>query len=69
MPFCSLIADFIARQWDESIVPALVDYIRIPAKSPDFDAEWKANGHLDRAVALAAEWCREQPIEGMTVEV
>ena len=32
----------IARQWDDDIVPRLVDYIRIPAKSPHFDPEWEA---------------------------
>jgi len=59
----------IARFWDEAIVPALVDYIRIPAKSPHFDAEWAKRGHIDAAVALAAEWCRRHAIEGMALEV
>ena len=60
---------FVETAWEESILPALTEYVRIPAKSPAFDPEWKANGHLDRAVALAAEWCRAQPIEGLQVEV
>ena len=55
--------------WDASIVPKLCDYIRIPSKSPLFDPEWKEHGHMDRAVALIEGWCREQPIEGLTVEV
>src|SRR3990170_1394935 len=44
----------IARLWDEAIVPALVEYIRIPAKSPHFDADWARNGHID-AAAKGAE--------------
>ena len=59
----------IAGFWDEAIVPALVEYIRIPAKSPHFDADWEKNGHIDAAVALAAEWCRKHAIEGMALEV
>ncbi len=55
--------------WDDSIVPRLCDYIRIPNKSPLFDPNWKENGHMDRATALIESWCREQPIEGLTVEV
>ena len=55
--------------WDDSIVPKLCDYIKIPNKSPLFDPDWKENGHMDRAVALIEGWCREQPIEGLTVEV
>jgi acetylornithine deacetylase/succinyl-diaminopimelate desuccinylase-like protein len=60
---------FAERAWDERIVPALTEYIRIPAKSPAFDAEWQAHGHLDRAVSLVERWCRSRPVEGLRVEV
>ncbi len=53
----------------DSIVPRLSDYIRIPNKSPLFDAEWQAHGHMDRAAELMAAWCREQPIAGLEVEI
>lgn len=59
----------IPQFWDSSIVPALVDYIRIPAKSPHFDKDWVKNGHIEAAVTLAAEWCRKHAIEGMKLEV
>ena len=45
----------IARFWDAAIVPTLVDYIRIPAKSPHFDKDWAKNGHIEAAVTLAAQ--------------
>jgi acetylornithine deacetylase/succinyl-diaminopimelate desuccinylase-like protein len=53
----------------DSIVPQLSDYIRIPNKSPLFDAEWQAHGHMDRAAELMAAWCRVQPIAGLKVEI
>jgi len=59
----------IARFWDEAIVPALVEYIRIPAKSPHFDPDWAKNGHIERAVELAAAWCRRYAVKNMTLEV
>src|SRR5215212_8266031 len=59
----------IAKFWDEAIVPALVEYIRIPAKSPHFDRDWAKNGHIDAAVKLAADWCRKHAVAGMTLEV
>jgi acetylornithine deacetylase/succinyl-diaminopimelate desuccinylase-like protein len=59
----------IAQQWDDDIVPQLVDYIRIPNKSPMFDADWVAHGYMDDAVALMERWARAQPITGMRVEV
>jgi acetylornithine deacetylase/succinyl-diaminopimelate desuccinylase-like protein len=58
-----------AKFWDEAIVPALVDYIRIPAKSPHFDHDWARHGHIDAAVKLASEWCRRHATPGMKLEV
>ncbi len=60
---------FAQHAWDERILPALADYIRIPARSPMFDAAWREHGHLDRAVALIEGWCRARPVEGLRVEV
>jgi acetylornithine deacetylase/succinyl-diaminopimelate desuccinylase-like protein len=60
---------FVDAAWDNDIVPQLVDYIRIPCKSPAFDKEWATAGHMQRAVDQIAGWCKAQPIEGLTVEV
>ncbi|MCB9729886.1 MAG: M20 family metallopeptidase [Deltaproteobacteria bacterium] len=60
---------FVDAMWDDSIVPALVEYIRIPNQSPAFDPEWAEHGHMDRAVALAEAWVRSHAPEGATVEV
>jgi acetylornithine deacetylase/succinyl-diaminopimelate desuccinylase-like protein len=63
------IAAFASRTWDEEIVPALTRYIEIPAKSPMFDADWQANGHLDRVVREAAEWVEARRLPGLKLEV
>ncbi|MBL8800652.1 MAG: M20 family metallopeptidase [Planctomycetes bacterium] len=60
---------FIEETWDRSIVPTLVEYVKIPNKSPAFDRDWKRNGHMDRAVELIAAWCRARPIQGLKLEV
>src|SRR6187549_2515948 len=60
---------FVDRVWEDSILPQLVDYIRIPNKSPAFDKQWQQAGHMQRAVDLIAGWCKAQQIEGLTVEV
>ena len=60
---------FVSRKWDQDIVPQLVEYIRIPNKSPMFDADWVANGHMEKAVELMEAWARAQPIQGLVVEV
>jgi acetylornithine deacetylase/succinyl-diaminopimelate desuccinylase-like protein len=63
------IADFIAQTWDDSIVPALMQYIPIPNKSPLFDPDWEANGYMDAAVKLIVDWCNQQNMQGMRLEV
>ena len=50
--------------WERSIVPTLLDYIRIPALSPAFDPDWSAHGHLGRAVALLRGWAEARGIDG-----
>jgi acetylornithine deacetylase/succinyl-diaminopimelate desuccinylase-like protein len=60
---------FVEKTWDESIVPKLVEYIRIPNRSPAFDADWKEHGHMKQAVDLIEAWCRAQKIPGMKLEV
>src|SRR5262245_3499109 len=60
---------FVQRAWDDDIVPALTEYIRIPAKSPMFDARWAEHGHIERAIGLITDWARRRPLEGLAIEV
>ncbi len=49
--------------WDSEIVPTLVDYIKIPNKSPSFDPDWEKHGHMDKVLNLAANWTeKNKPI-------
>jgi acetylornithine deacetylase/succinyl-diaminopimelate desuccinylase-like protein len=63
------LAAFADRTWDEQIVPALTDYIAVPAKSPMFDADWQKNGHIERVVRDAAAWVERQQLAGLKLEV
>ncbi len=60
---------FVNKTWDDSILPALQDYIRIPNKSVIFDRQWQQHGYMEKAVQLAANWCRRHPVEGMQLEI
>src|ERR1044071_10523635 len=59
----------ISRFWDGEIVPAITEYIRIPAKSPHFDHDWQKHGHIEAALELAVKWCKAHPLKGMKLEV
>ena len=65
----SALGDFAQRRWDEAIVPALTDYIAVPAKSPMFDADWAAHGFIERVVRDAASWVESRKVPGLTLEV
>ena len=60
---------YVAGKWDDEIVPQLVEYIRIPNKSPMFDKDWVAHGYMEDAVKLMETWARAQRIPGMQLEV
>src|SRR5579883_3475362 len=62
---------FVDGVWTNEVVPTLVDYIRIPNKSPSFDPDWAAHGHMDKAVALFEGWARRKiaGLEGATLDV
>ena len=62
-------AEFVNTMWDDSIIPEIAEYIKVPNKSPHFDPDWEANGHMETAVAMLEAWCKTQPIKDMTIEV
>lgn len=57
------------EEWNKSIIPELVEYIRIPNKSPAFDPDWQKNGYMDQVVEQFVSWCQRQNIKGMQLEV
>jgi acetylornithine deacetylase/succinyl-diaminopimelate desuccinylase-like protein len=61
--------EFATKMWDAEIVPQLVEYVRVPAKSPHFDPRWEANGHIEAVIRMAEQWCRARPVAGMKLEI
>src|SRR5580704_14633145 len=62
---------FVDQSWGDSIVPTLVEYIKIPNKSPAFDPDWAAHGYMDAAVQMFEAWARERlaALPGATLEI
>ncbi len=59
----------VSQAWDDDLVGQLSDYIEIPAKSPAFDPDWAKSGYLDTVLERAANWVREQKVQGLTLEI
>lgn len=60
---------FVDAKWNDEIVPALTDYIAIPAKSPAYDADWVKNAYIERVITDAAKWVEAQKVSGLKLEV
>ncbi|HEX3667037.1 MAG TPA: M20/M25/M40 family metallo-hydrolase [Rhizomicrobium sp.] len=60
---------FVEQMWEDSAVPALTEYMRIPNKSPAFDPEWESHGFMRDAVKLMEAWARAHLPQGATLEI
>ncbi|HEX5452659.1 MAG TPA: M20 family metallopeptidase [Stellaceae bacterium] len=71
MPDTERLGRFIDQCWGDAIVPALVEYIKIPNKSPSFDPDWAAHGYMDEAVRLFEGWARQHiaALPGATLDI
>ncbi|MEE9412804.1 MAG: M20 family metallopeptidase [Methylococcales bacterium] len=59
----------VENKWNQSILPELIDYIRIPNKSPLFDADWVEHGYMEQVVQQFADWAIAQNIVGAKLEI
>ena len=60
---------FIDSFWQDSILPSLIDYVRIPNLSPMFDPGWEAHGFMDDAVNHMIGWVKLQNIADLKIEI
>jgi acetylornithine deacetylase/succinyl-diaminopimelate desuccinylase-like protein len=62
---------FVDPFWEDSILPSITEYIRIPNKSPHFDPQWVEHGYMEDAVTLMVAWARPhvEAFPGATLEV
>jgi acetylornithine deacetylase/succinyl-diaminopimelate desuccinylase-like protein len=59
----------VSHHWDRDITAQLVEYVKVPAKSPSFDRDWAQHGHLDRVLESARAWVAAQNVKGLTLEI
>ena len=60
---------FVDEKWLDEIVPELVEYIKIPNKSPHFDPDWEEHGYMEDAIQQIHNWCAKQDIAGLQTEI
>ncbi len=60
---------YVDQYWDNHITPCLMEYIKIPNKSPQFDKDWHKHGYMDQAVNLISNWCKQHAVKNMSVDI
>jgi len=59
----------IYKLFDESALPSLIEYIKIPNISRDYDPEYATNGLLEKAAEHNAGWVKALELKDSTVEI
>ena len=57
------------KDFQESILPGLEEFIRIDNLSPDYDPEWQTNGKAEKAGNHLIDWAMKQGVKGMKAEL
>ena len=63
------IREYIFKEFDNNVLPSLMDYIRIPNLSRNYDPEFKTNGLLEKAAQHIHDWIQTQNIQGIKLEI
>ncbi|MCW4353583.1 M20/M25/M40 family metallo-hydrolase [Hoyosella sp. YIM 151337] len=58
----------VSTRW-RAAVPSLEEFVRIPALSPAFDANWETTGHLDAAIAHLKGWITARKVTGAVLTI
>ena len=57
------------KDFDESILPGIEEFVRIDNLSPDFDKEWETNGKAEKAGMHLINWAKAQGVKGLKAEL
>lgn len=69
MPKLEDLYQSICQEWQDKAIENLMDYIKIPNKSPHFDPLWQEHGFMDKAIEHVSAWCKKNAPAGMVLEI
>lgn len=61
--------EYIHKTFDETFLPSLMDFVKIPNLSPLFDPEWNTNGLLIKAANHLKDFADSLELKGYTSEI
>ncbi len=63
------IKSFVEKTWDESVIPAMMDYVAIPSVSPGFAKDWETSGYLLDALNCAKTFYESLELKNSALQV
>jgi len=60
---------FVDGQFNDTIIPALVEYVKVPNQSPQFDKKVLTNGHMHKAIGIMVDWVKAQKVPDLHIQV
>jgi acetylornithine deacetylase/succinyl-diaminopimelate desuccinylase-like protein len=63
------VQEYVEKNFTESILPSIVDYIKIPNLSRSYDPEFLTNGLLQKAANHMIDWVKSVNVKGLKVEL
>ncbi|CAI2367617.1 unnamed protein product [Moneuplotes crassus] len=63
------IKEYVHKTFDDTFLPSLMDFVRIPNLSPLFDPEWNTNGLLMKAANHLKDFADGLGLQGYTSEI
>lgn len=64
-----IIKTIVYQLFEEQTLPGIMDYIRIPNVSPNYDPQWDTNGNQEKAVSFLANWVLSQNLKGLSLSI
>ena len=61
--------EYITKNFYDSVIPSLSEFIKIPNLSRGFDPEWATNGRLEEAANHIKTWVEALGIKGLKSEI
>lgn len=61
--------EIIEKGIDEGVIPALMDYIRVPSLSILYDPEWETNGNIEQAMGVLVRYVESLNINNFAYEI
>ena len=63
------VEEFVEINSETGIIPALIEYVKVPSLSTEYDPEWETNGHMENAMNILISYVDSLQIQGLKHEI